>query len=192
MTTKILGVAGSLRDGSYNRAVLRTAQEVAPDGVEMDTFHLAPIPMYNADVERDLGFPAAVRDFRERIREADGLLIVTPEYNHSIPGVLKNALEWASRSHEGDPSPLSDKPLAIMSAATGGFGGVRAQKHLEQVASAVNLRPLNRPIVAVPFVADKVENGRVVDEPTRGFIRDQLEAFVTWIERLRALDRMPA
>src|SRR5579863_4168325 len=124
-TVRILGVAGSLRKGSFNRATLRTAQEMAPAGMTIDIFDIAPIPLYNEDV-RQQGFPLPVEEFRARIKEADGLLIITPEYNYSIPGVLKNAIDWASRPY-GD-SAWSDKPVAMMGASVGTLGTARADR----------------------------------------------------------------
>jgi chromate reductase len=120
----VLGFAGSLRARSYNRAALRAAVELAPAGMSIESFDLAPIPLYNEDVKQQ-GFPPAVQDFRDKIRAADALLIVTPEYNHSIPGVLKNALDWASRP--AGKSALSGTPVAVIGASTGMFGGVWAQ-----------------------------------------------------------------
>ena len=121
---QILGIAGSLRLASYNRGLIRAAQQVAPDGVEIAAFDLLPIPLYNADVEAE-GAPAPVRDLKERIRAADALLIATPEYNYSIPGVQKNAIDWASRPPQD--SPLRHKPIGLMGASPGGFGTVRSQ-----------------------------------------------------------------
>ena len=110
-----LGIAGSLRRGSFNAATLRTAQELAPAGMTIERFDIAPIPLYNEDV-RQQGFPAPVEDLRARIKAADGLLIVTPEYNYSIPGVLKNAIDWASRPPE---QPFDGKPIGVMGASAG-------------------------------------------------------------------------
>jgi len=125
----VLGISGSLRKASYNTALLRPASELLPRGMTLEVFDLSSIPLYNDDV-RALGFPKPVQEFRSRIAAADALLIATPEYNFSIPGVLKNAIDWASRPP--DP-PLDGKPLAIMGASTGNFGTVRAQMHLRQV-----------------------------------------------------------
>ena len=113
----VLGIAGSLRKGSYNAALLRAAGELLPDGMTLEGFDPAPLPMYNEDLEAG-GFPATVVLFHGRIQAADAILIVTPEYNHSIPGVLKNAIDWASRP-AGKGSPLDDKPAAILGASTG-------------------------------------------------------------------------
>src|SRR5690242_6672036 len=122
----LLGFAGSLRKGSYNRALLRAAEELLPEGVTLETFEIAPIPLFNDDL-RLQGDPEPVRFFKERIAAADALLIATPEYNFSIPGVPKNAIDWASRPP--DQSPLRGKPVGVMGASTGQFGTVRAQAH---------------------------------------------------------------
>jgi len=179
---RILGIAGSLRPGSYNRALLRAAQELAPEGMSIVTFDLDAIPPYNADVEAQ-GFPAPVVTFKKAIAEADALLIATPEYNHSIPGVLKNALDWASRPP--GKSPLDGKPAAIMGASTGAIGTARAQQHLRLVCSYVNLLVMNLPEVLVARAQDKIDaNGRLTDEATRQFVAKFLQAFAQWVARV--------
>lgn len=182
---RILGIAGSLREKSYNYALLRAAQDLAPPGAEihiLDRAILAQIPPYNEDV-RAQGEPAPVTALKEAIRQADALLIATPEYNFSIPGVLKNALDWASRPPEA--SPFSGKPVAIMGATAGTWGTVRAQMHLRQVCQALNMVPLNRPEVLVAFAADKfTEDGQLTDETARRLIRSLLEELVRWAVRL--------
>jgi chromate reductase, NAD(P)H dehydrogenase (quinone) len=179
---RILGFSGSLRKGSYNTALLRAAGGLIPEGTTLETFDLSSIPPYNEDV-RQTGFPDSVRDFRDRINAADALLVATPEYNYSIPGVLKNALDWASRPP--DP-PLFGKPAAIMGASTGNFGTVRAQLHLRQVLVTLNMLPVNKPEVLVGHAKDKFNTeGRLTDEITRGFVRDLLEALVDWTKRIR-------
>jgi len=177
---KILGFAGSLRRNSFNKAALRAAQELVPDGDSLEIFDLAPIPFFNEDVEAQ-GFPPAVAEFRSAIAAADALLLVTPEYNYSIAPVLKNALDWASR---GKDSPLSGKPAAIMSASTGMLGGVRAQYHLRQVGVILNLQLLNRPEVFIASAAAKFDQeGRLTDEPTREVIRKLLSALVEYARK---------
>lgn len=178
----ILGFAGSLRQGSYNRALLRAAGELLPVGVALETFDLAPIPLYNEDVRKQ-GFPKSVQDFRERITAADALLIVTPEYNYSIPGILKNAVDWASRPPD---QPLNGKPVALMGATASTWGTVRAQLHLRQVCVYTNMHPLNKPEVLVAHAKEKFdESGKLTDEGTRGFVRDLLEALRDWTLQLR-------
>lgn len=180
---QVLGFAGSLRSGSYNRALLRAAQELAPETMQLQVFDLAPIPLYNMDVEAQ-GDPAPIAEFKAAIRAADALLIATPEYNYSIPGVLKNALDWASRPPQ--TSPLSGKPVAIMGASTSAMGTVRTQMHLRHVCVITNMLPLNRPEIMVAHAQDKFDaQGRLADEPTREFVRKLLEALVDWTLRLR-------
>jgi chromate reductase len=179
-----LGIAGSLREGSYNRALLRAARDLAPDGLEIRIYEgLADIPLYNEDV-RARGEPEPVVALKEAIRRADALLWVTPEYNYSIPGVLKNAIDWASRPPK--TSPLNGKPAAIMGATTGSWGTVRSQMHLRQVCVYTNMLPINKPQVLVARARSKFdEDGKLVDETTQGFVRQLLEALVEWTLRLQ-------
>lgn len=181
MQVYVVGFSGSLRTGSYNTALLRAAAGLLPAGMTLECFDLSPIPFYNSDVEK-LGFPDAVQQFRERIAAADALLIATPEYNYSVPGVLKNAIDWASRPPD---SPLNGKPLAMMGAG-GGFGTVRAQHHLRQIVQHNNMFPLNRPQVMVSRSWEKFDaEGQLIDETTRQQIRELLEALYAWTTRLR-------
>jgi chromate reductase len=178
----VFGFSGSLRKGSYNSALLRAAAGLLPEGMTLETYDLSSIPLYNDDV-RAAGYPDVVKDFRSRIAAADALLIATPEYNYSIPGVMKNALDWASRPP--DP-PLSGKPLAIMGASTGNFGTVRSQLHLRQVCIFTNMLPLNKPEVLVTRAQEKFDlEGKLTDEITRGFVRDLLTALFDWTLKLR-------
>lgn len=178
---RILGFAGSLRNGSYNRSLLRAAGELLPTDVELGIFDLEGIPPYNQDLEQQL--PERVREFKTQIRAADALLIATPEYNYSMPGVLKNALDWGSRPH-GD-NVFDDKPIAIMGASMGMIGTARAQYHLRQSCVFLNMHPLNRPEVMVPFAQDRITDGRLVDPKTRDLIKQLLEGLVQWAVRLR-------
>ncbi len=178
----VLGFAGSLRRGSYNRGALRAAQALAPEGMTVELFDLAPIPLYNDDLRAE-GYPAPVQHFRERIAAADALLIATPEYNYSVPGVLKNALDWASRPPD---QPLNGKPLAILGATTGMWGTVRAQLHLRQICVYTNLLPLNKPEVLIAKAQEKFdEEGTLTDEQTKQFIHQQLAALYQWTLRLK-------
>jgi chromate reductase len=180
---KVLGFAGSLRKDSYNRAALRAAKELLPPGMALEICDLASIPLFNEDVESD-GFPTAVVEFKERIAAADALLIATPEYNYSIPGVLKNALDWASRPP--GQSPLMGKPLAFMGASTGYFGTSRAQYHLRQVCVILNMHPVNSPEVFISGAASKFDGtGRLTDAMFRDSIGKLLEALRVWTIRLR-------
>ena len=181
-TIRVLGIAGSLRQGSFNRATLRAAQELAPEGMHIDSFDIAPIPLYNEDV-RQQGFPAPVENFRARIKTADGLLFVTPEYNYSIPGVLKNAIDWASRPPE---QPFDGKPIGIMGASGGTHGTSRAQYHLRQCFVFLNGLVMNRPEVMIPMAQNKFDAaGKLTDQPTRDFVAAHLAAFKAWVLRLR-------
>lgn len=180
---RILGVSGSIRAGSYNRSALRAAVGLSPEGMDIEIFDLARLPMYNGDLDGE-ATPPMVRDFQSQVRSADGLLVVTPEYLHSIPGVLKNALDWASRG--GDNSPLLGKPIAMMGCVTGASGSRWGQYHLRQICHATDMLPLNRPEIYVTDVRNKFdETGVLTHDPTRQAIRELLGAFGLWIERLR-------
>ncbi len=148
---RVLGFSGSLRKGLYNTALLRAASELLPEGMTLGIFDLSPIPLYNGDVEV-AGAPESVQNFKARIAAADALLIATPEYNYSIPGVLKNAIDWASRPPKD--SPLNGKPLAMMGAG-GLLGTVRAQMHLRDILLHNNVLVLNKPEVYVARAAEK-------------------------------------
>ncbi len=179
---KILGISGSLREGSFNTGLLRAAGELLPDGMLLETYDIAPIPLYNEDL-RVNGYPETVQDFRNRIAVSDALLIAAPEYNYSIPGVLKNALDWASRPPE---PPLVKKPAAIMGASPGPFGTVRGQLHLRQVCVCVNMLPLGKPEVMVNNAQAKFDgHGRLIDEPSRAHVRDLLTALKAWVAQLK-------
>jgi chromate reductase len=179
----VLGFAGSLRKASLNASALRAAGELLPAGMTLEIFDLAPIPLYNGDVEA-VGFPEPVQRFKERIVAADALLIATPEYNYSIPGVLKNAIDWASRP--SDSTPFKGKPAAIMGASPAMTGTVRAQYHLRQVCVYLNLFPLNQPELFIMRAHEKFDaQGRLIDEETRLRIGQLLEALAAWTRRLR-------
>jgi len=179
---RILAFAGSLRKGSYNKALVRAAVEVAPENVTMEVFDLEGIPPFNQDNENNP--PPKVTEFKEKIRNADALLIATPEYNYSIPGVLKNAIDWASRPYRDNS--LADKPVAIMSASTGMLGGGRAQYHLRQSFVFLNMHPVNKPEVILPFAAQNVDaDGKLTSEQTKILIKQLIEAVVAWTNQLK-------
>lgn len=179
---RILAFAGSLRKSSYNKALVRAAVELAPENVMIEVFDLEGIPPFNQDDENSP--PDRVKQFKEKIINADALLIATPEYNYSIPGVLKNAIDWASRPKQGNP--LEGKPVAIMSASTGGLGGARAQYHLRQCFVFLNMHPVNRPEVMLPAAKDYIDaNGKLTNEETRTIIKQQIEALVKWSNKLK-------
>ncbi|MBZ0158495.1 MAG: NAD(P)H-dependent oxidoreductase [Alphaproteobacteria bacterium] len=178
----ILGFAGSLRKDSYNKALLRAAAELVPPEMKLDVFDLEGIPPFNQDLESQP--PEKVRDFKARIRAADALLIVTPEYNYSVPGVLKNAIDWASRPY-GD-SAFDGKPVALMGASIGMLGTARAQYHLRQCCVFLNMYPLNQPEVMVPFAADKVDQtGRLTDQKTREKVAELLQSLADWTRKMK-------
>lgn len=183
MNVRLLVVPGSLRSGSYNVALARLALELAPRGVQGELYeNLRSLPPYDADSD-GAGAPAAVRDLRERIARADAVLFVTPEYNGSVSGVLKNAIDWASRPPE---QPFDGKPLAIMGASPGALGTARAQYHLRQMFVFLNALPLNRPEVMIAGANQRFDDqGRLTDEKTREFIAALLVALKDWTERLR-------
>ena len=181
---KILGIAGSLRKGSFNNSALRAAAELAPDGVEIEIYDIDGFPGYNQDLDADP--PAKVTEFKQKIREADAVLISSPEYNYSIPGVLKNAIDWASRPY-GD-SAWEGKPAAIMGASPGAIATARMQYHLRQTMVFLNMFPLNRPEVMIGHCADKFDSeGNLTDESTRAHISKMLNALVEWTTKLRGM-----
>jgi chromate reductase len=180
-TIKVLAFAGSLRKGSYNKALIRAALEEAPENVSIEIFDLEGIPPFNQEFVTNP--PQRVVDFKKKIRNADALLIATPEYNYSIPGVLKNAIDFASRPKED--SPLEGKPVAIMSASTGRFGGARAQYHLRQTFVFLNMQPINRPEIMLSDATHNVDSdGKVTNVQTRQLIRQLLEVLAAWVIKL--------
>ena len=182
MSIHILGIPGSLRAGSLNRALIRAAIELAPASMEIRTYeNLGDIPPFNSDVEAQ-GDPPPVGAFKAAIREADALLIATPEYNYGVPGVLKNAIDWASRP--AGKSVLNRKPAAIMGASMGAHGTARAQLALRQSFVFTETYTMLRPELYLSRAHEKVDdNGRLTDEPTRQQIRKVLGAFAEWIGR---------
>jgi chromate reductase len=178
---RILGIAGSLRRGSYNQAALRAAKLLAPKNGEIDIFQLDGIPMFSEDDEKSP--PSSVVELKKRIRRADAVLIATPEYNYSIPGILKNAIDWASRPH-GD-NAWSGKSAAIMGASLGAIGTARAQYHLRQIFVTLNLLTLNQPEVMIADAAHRFDaEGNLVHEPTRQLIQEMLKNLVDWTRRI--------
>jgi chromate reductase len=169
---KILGIAGSLRKASYNRGALRAAQQLCPQGATIEVFELDGIPSFNQDEERNP--PARVVEFKRKIREADAILFVTPEYNYGLPGVLKNAIDWASRPY-GD-SAWNGKPCAIMSAAMSMGGGVRAQYQLRQAFVFLNMEAVVQPEVAIGNATERFDaEGNLKDETSKKLIGQLLQ-----------------
>jgi chromate reductase len=169
---RVLGLSGSLRKASYNTALLRAARELTPPGVRLDIHNLSSIPMYNDDV-RLSGYPPSVVELREAIRESDAVLITSPEYNRSVPALLKNAIDWASRRPD---QPFKDKPIAIMGVSNGALGAAFANYHLRQIFVYLDATMLNGPEVMIGHASTKFDdNGRLTDEPTRLFVAAHLE-----------------
>src|SRR6185369_7160390 len=178
---RILGIAGSLRRESYNRAALRAATQLVPEGATLDIFELDGIPGFNQDEEQNP--PAKVVGLKRLIRESDAVLFVTPEYNYSIPGVLKNAIDWASRPY-GD-SAWNGKPAAIMGASVGAIATARAQYHLRQMMVFLNMFPINQPEVMIGKAQERFDaQGNLTDYATKEFIRQLLENLVEWTRRI--------
>ena len=179
----VVGIAGSLRRASYNRGLLRAAVDLAPAGMRLALHDIGDLPLFNADVEAR-GDPDPVRRLKEMIGTADALLIATPEHNRCVPGVLKNAIDWASRPPRH--SVLTNKPVAIMGASTGGGGTARAQAHLRDGLGYTNGLVLPQPEVLVPFAASRFdEAGNLHDGQTMDAIRELLVAFAEWVQQLR-------
>ncbi len=178
---KILGIVGSLRKQSYNKWLMQAAQKLAPDNLEIEIFDLQNIPLFNQDNE--LAMPASVTEFKQKIEAADAILIATPEYNYSFPGVLKNAMDWASRP-QGQNS-FSGKPAAVMGATPHALGASRAIYQLRQTFVFLDLHVLNKPEIMMPFAADKFnESGELTDKHTIDKLHEFLGIFSDWIERL--------
>ena len=172
---KILGIAGSLRKASYNRGALRAAQQLCPEGAKIEIFELDGIPPFNQDEERNP--PSKVGEFKQRIRSADAILFVTPEYNYGLPGVLKNAIDWASRPY-GD-NAWNGKPCALMSAAMSMGGGIRAQYQLRQSFVFLNMDAVVQPEVAINNVGERFdEQSNLKDETSRKLIAQLLQNLV--------------
>ncbi|HEX2190441.1 MAG TPA: NAD(P)H-dependent oxidoreductase [Longimicrobiaceae bacterium] len=181
---RVLAIAGSLRRGSYNRLLLEAAAELAPDGIRVEVFdELASIPLFDEDLEAATGGgPAAVAALRERVALADGLLIATPEYNHSMPGVLKNVLDWLSR---GDEPVLAGKPAAVVGVTGGQWGTRLAQAAVRQVLYSTGSPVLPAPAVFVRGAGERFDAaGRLTDGPTRAALERLLDAFGEWIRRV--------
>ena len=179
---RILGISGSLRKGSYNSAALRVAVELAPDDVEVRLADISAIPLYNEDVRLE-GLPASVVSLAELIATADAVLVATPEYNYSIPGVLKNAIDWVSKA---DPQPFSRKPVAIMGASMGAMGTARSQYDLRKVFVSLNANVLNQPEIMIASAHARFDAaGNMTDEKTRELIGQQIVALKEWVLRLQ-------
>jgi chromate reductase len=180
----IVGLCGSLRAGSFNRMALEFAGTVMPEGMALDIADIRPVPPFDGDVLAR-GFPAEISVLRERIRRADAVLIATPEYNFSIPGVLKNALDWVSR---GDDQPFAMKPVAIMSASPGPLGGARVQYDLRRVLLFMNAMVLAKPEIFIGAVNTKFDaNRQCTDDSTRKLVSAQMHSLERWIQGVRRM-----
>ncbi|NTW49894.1 MAG: NAD(P)H-dependent oxidoreductase [Chlorobiales bacterium] len=178
----ILGIAGSLRRESYNRAALRAAGQLLPEDATLEIFDLEGIPVFNQDLEKPL--PERVAELKAAIRKADAILIATPEYNYSIPGVLKNAIDWASRPY--GESAWFGKPAAIMGASVGKLGTARAQYHLRQMFVFLNVHALNQPEVMIGNAAEQFDaQGNLTNEMSKKLIRELLAGLVDWTRQLK-------
>ncbi len=178
----LLGFTGSLRQESYNRALLHATIDAAPEGVTVKTTEIGDIPLYNADLDTESP-PEPVRRFREEIGAADGLLIATPEYNYSIPGGLKNAIDWASRPAMS--SVLKRKPIGIMGTGSGRFGSVRAQMALRQVFVFTESYVMLKPEIVLPNAAIIFDAQRnLVDDDVRSLLAQYMSAFADWTRRM--------
>jgi chromate reductase len=177
----VLGICGSLRKGSYNMAALRTAIELKPANMNVEIADISTLPLYNEDV-RAQGFPPPAEKLRQQIAAADALLFACPEYNYSMSGVLKNAIDWASRPPD---QPFAGKPCAIIGAGAGMAGTARAQGDLRRSCVFLDLRPLNKPEVLIGQAQNKFdENGELLDEAARGFIRDLMANLAAWTRQI--------
>jgi chromate reductase, NAD(P)H dehydrogenase (quinone) len=181
MQMRVMGIAGSVRQGSFNRALLQAAVELAPEGMRIEPWdRLREVPFYDAALDTDELRPEPVADLKRTIAEADALLIVTPEYNYSIPGVLKNAIDWASRP--GYKSVFVGKPVAIMGASGSAMGTARAQIHLREVMYATLTRVMPHAGVLVSLAPQKFTDGRLTDEQTRTFVAAFLRDFAAYVK----------
>lgn len=181
---KILGFGGSLRKGSFNKALLDAAKELLPENAELEIFDkIGLFPLFSEELAVDE--QPEVVEFKEKIKNADAILISTPEYNYSVPGYLKNAIDWASRPYGSNS--FDDKPAAIMSASGGMLGGARAQYHLRQIFTFLNIHTLNKPEVFVANAQNKIQDGIVTDESTKNVIKKLLLELVNLTLRIKTL-----
>lgn len=185
-TLKVVTLLGSLRQGSFNAMVARTLPGIAPAGMSIDALpSIKDIPLYDADMQQEDGFPATVEAIAEQIRAADGVVIVTPEYNYSVPGGLKNAIDWLSRLPN---QPLAGKPVLIQTSSMGAIGGARCQYHLRQILVFLDAMVINKPEFMGGVIQNKVDTqtGEVVDQSTLDHLAGQLAAFGDYIQRVKA------
>ncbi|HQU92313.1 MAG TPA: NAD(P)H-dependent oxidoreductase [Pyrinomonadaceae bacterium] len=179
---RILGISGSLRKASFNTAALRAAVELCPDEAEIEICEIGNLPLFDQDFEHDL--PAAVKEFKDKVAAADAILFATPEYNYSVPGVLKNAIDCGSRPY--GHSAWDGKPAAIMGASGGAIATARAQYDLRKMMVFLNMFPINKPEVMIGNAGSRFDaEGNLTDEPTEQFIRQMLENLIAWAKKLK-------
>jgi chromate reductase len=179
-TRNIAVIVGSLRKDSFTRKVAQSMIELAPAGLNMEIVEIGDLPLYNQDDETD-NPPAAYTAFRERVKQADGILFCTPEYNRSVPGALKNAIDVGSRPY--GKAAYADKPCAVVSVSPGALGGFGANHHLRQMLPFLNMPCMPAPEAYVGGVADKYDGSRLVDDGTRAFFQTFVDTFAGWVER---------
>jgi chromate reductase len=185
----VLGISGSLRQQSFNSAALRAAKDLMPEGAHLAVYEdIGKLPLFDQDKEMDP--PPIVRELKSQVEEADAIVFATPEYNYSFPGVLKNAIDWASRPY--GQNSWDGKPVAIMSASIGTLGGSRAQYQLRQTFVFLNMFPLNKPEILIGMAGEKFDDeGRLTDEETRERIKLQMEALCSWALEMQAAEALP-
>lgn len=180
---KILAFAGSLRKGSFNKSLLRAARELSPNDMNIELFDLEGIPLFNSDLEAE-GDPKRIKEFKQAIRDADGILIASPEYNHGMTGVLKNAIDWASRPSKD--MPISGKPVGILGASPGITGTARSQDQLRQSLKSVNTYCMPKPEMLVFRAHEKFNDaGELTDESTRNYLEKYLGSFRDWVNKFK-------
>jgi chromate reductase len=181
---RVLGLSGSLRKSSFNTGLLKAASQLLPEGMELEIFNLSSIPLYNGDLE-NTGVPESVINFKKHIVSSDALLLAIPEYNYSISGVLKNAIDWASRPVKD--SPLNEKPFAMMGAG-GALGTARAQYHFRQVAVYTNMLTFNKPELMVPRAYEKFDDkGNLVDEKVKDQLKNLLQELYNFVVKVKKM-----
>jgi len=185
--TKIIGIAGSLRQHSYNGGLLRAAAEAAPGGCSVDIGSIAGIPLYNSDLEDKEGIPETVTELKEQFAAADGIVLVTPEYNNSLPGVFKNAIDWISRPPEDRPRVFGNKPVALMGATPGSFGTAFSQYAWLPTLRALGTQVWSGDLVWVSGAMGKFDkNGNLTDDGIRNKLQKSVAAFAAFVERMKA------
>lgn len=181
--TKIIGLSGSLRNSSYNTALLRAAAAAAPLGVEVDVATIAGVPLYDGDLEVREGVPAEVQRLKDRVIAADGLLLVTPEYNNGIPGAFKNAIDWMSRPPADIAKVFKGRPVAVMGASPGGFGTILAQSHWLPVLRTLGMRPWFEGRLMVSRAGSAFdEEGNLTDDSLRERLQDFVAGFASFVQ----------